>query len=234
MGHWSTQNLRAFYTFAPAGKVRDHTGYGNNGTLTGTNWIGSGLNLNGSSDFVFFDGRYLLPEAANEFTFISIVRPNTPSTGATEVMFSNGDVSTDGFYVRWNSGDWYFRINADGGLAVPGVTGAYQHVAMTKKGTVGTIYVNNAPTVDAVPATMTTPSIPTHMGVRDTTNTLFFEGDVALLAIYDRALSASEVRQLYVNPYLPIRSVHDISLGSVIAPPSGIIPLIMYNRRLAS
>ena len=202
------QNPVHLYTFD--GNAND-TGSGSaaNGTVSGgtydTGRIGQSTSLNGSSQYVSFPNGFV--NNLSDFSIATWVYLNSSSnwtrlfdfgTGTSAYMFlvpQNGTSNVVRFSIK-NAGGGEQQIN--GSAALP--TGVWTHVAVTKSGNTGTLYVNGA-----VVGTNTNMTLgPSSLG-NTTQNWIgrsqfsadpYLNGRVDDFRIYNRALSGSEVSSL--------------------------------------
>jgi GH43 family beta-xylosidase len=195
------------------GNVNDSGGSVANGTLVNgptfvTGRVGQAVNLDGSNDHVSLPAGIL--NGLTNFTIATWVKLDTTSawrrifdfgTGTTVNMFLTPQSSGNSvrFAITTSGAGGEQRIN--GTSALP--TGTWSHVAVTKSGNTGTLYVNGVQVGQNTNMTLS----PSSLG--NTTNNWigrsqyadpFLDGQVDEFRIYSRALSASEVLSLFQNP----------------------------------
>jgi hypothetical protein len=208
--------LWAQYAFD--GNANDSSGNGRNGSLVNgptfvTGQVGQAVNLAGGAGGSASQHVSLPTGIVNGLTDFSIatwVRLDTTGNWRRIFDFGTGTsvnmflVPTSGSTVRFaittSGAGGEQRIN--GTSALP--TGAWTHVAVTKSGNVGTLYVNGVQVGQNTGLTLS----PSSLG--NTTNNwigrsqysadAFLDGQVDEFRIYNRALSASEVQALFQNP----------------------------------
>lgn len=192
VGYWS-------FDEATSTQATDFSGNGKNATLTGGTWIpgkrGNALNFNGSSDQV--TGPSIT--VGTSMTISGWVR-KTSSTGQKS-FFSNR--STGSVYVGL-SGTQVFLYDNNGSpasiLSPSGSVqiGQWQHVAVSSDGSTITMYVNGL----QVYQTSQTRSASTGnfgIGWDPSIATEFWDGAIDEVRVYSRALSPSEVQNLYTT-----------------------------------
>jgi hypothetical protein len=171
----------------------------NNGAPTGGPTYTSGrksgetaISLNGSSQYV------TLPNETSfnfsTFTIYAIVKVNTPSKSNTIV--TKPSTSGKASYTQDNAtgGNWSHFISASAITA-----GTYVHIAMTFAGTTAVNYINGAQTSSqpSVPAPVQNNN-PVIIGALPSGGASFyFAGAIDEVIIYNKALTASEISQLY-------------------------------------
>ena len=238
-----------FFLEGSGGQVFDLSGNGNVGTITGdVSWVpgkfGSSLNFPGSSDYVTIPDNPSLP--SDHFTYIAWINHRG----------SHGD--TDG-------GIWYDRFNVDGEnaicisnedgiklffkiagtsrsteVAAGDVTqGVWHQVAVTHDGISQKVYldgvfVGGMSFVGALGDSTNTRFI----GVGFGTSQRDFNGSIDHSLLYNRALSPSEVAEIYAD-FTVMMQKDDIALMAAEAPAPGggqviiiqmsLIPLIFLS-----
>ncbi len=198
-------NLAGYWKFDEGrGTVaKDSSGNGNNGTLTGgpTRQIGKfggDLNFDGVDDYVVTNS-FNLP---NTFTVSAWVKPASQPANylrIAETSYANGfylglDTTDDPGY-KWivNNPTSPFGTAEGGTLTF----GAWTHVVGTYNGTTGVLYVNG---VNVGSDTFNDPGSDTNVVTIGRNNPLameYFNGEIDDVRIYKRALSATDVNNLY-------------------------------------
>lgn len=182
--------------------VYDRSPYGNDGTLTDTAWVdgkfGKCLSYNNASSIIDFT--YHATLAPQTFTIEAWIYLDTNNNW--NMIFDNRDGNADGVYFGVDSnGKLKSRVN---GAANPVSadtlsTATWYHVVSTYDQTDHKIYLNGVE-VDSnnigalVIDVSANPQIGTDWG-----ETLWFDGLIDQFRMYNRALSANEIRTHYLN-----------------------------------
>ncbi len=205
VGYWS-------FNDATSTKATDFSGNGNTGTLTGANglpvWtggkVGSALKFDGVDDYVQVNDapelRWNHPETVSMW-----VKTNTPATTQPVFMKDNNDALNREFQLDIISNKFVTYINLDGtGANFDSVTantfgniaaGVWYHVVVVRTGSNLIIYVNGIS--DSVASTAApNKAAPVILGAYFSAS-LYFNGLLDEVRIYNRALSADEIGKLY-------------------------------------
>jgi hypothetical protein len=232
----------------------DSSGNGQNATLVnGPTWvggtIGNAVNLDGSNDYVSMPSGVV--SELSDFSIATWVQLDTISdwsrvfdfgTGETVNMFltpQNGSTGAVRFAITTNGNGNEQQIT--GSSALP--TGQWVHVAVTKSGNTGTLYVNGS----AVGSNNSMSLSPSSLGSTNQnwigrsqySADPYMDGRVDDFRIYNRALSASEVDDLAeggVTPTsvpptsVPTDMPTDTPVGPTDTPqPGGLIPQTAWS-----
>ncbi len=206
-----TQNVPMYFVFAQS-EVKDHVTPYTTGTRSATQGL---IDLKGTSTIdltnVSFDSNAQMNFDGTNDQF-TISDPNIGTTFSIEIIVKVDDYSNSPILISPNSVgiDHFLRINNSGKVFARfievansstddyiGTTtltlGKFYHVTATKSPTNGTIYVNG------VAKDSHTPTLPAaawsgtwKIGAR-ANNTFWFNGELPVIKIYNRALTASEV-----------------------------------------
>jgi hypothetical protein len=190
------------------GTLHDLTGNRVNGTLTsGQPWaagqFGSALSFNGSTQSVNL-GNTLNPAAV---TYSVWIKPRT-LTNAYQGIVGRSDSITYSILLVKSTGKLALYasnvgVNYDGTGSHTLTTGNWYHLVLTYSATAGLVgYVNGV--VDGTAAAngaLNTSTVTCHIGNDPGTVSREFDGFIDNVLIYNRALSAAEVAQLYFDPF---------------------------------
>jgi hypothetical protein len=191
--------------------VRDVSGNGNTGTLTNMSRdlnpvagkVGQGMSFDGTNDYVGIPYSSTHSFGTNNFTLSAWIKGS--AFGSNNRILSNYRAEVDGrrgYIFSVNSGILTGYI----GSGTPNLTssttlqaGTWYHVVMVREGDVARLYINGV--TDGSPAAGMAAKNATSDGTldisADTENSWFFNGSLDDVRIYNRALSATEVKQLY-------------------------------------
>jgi hypothetical protein len=212
----------------------DYSGAGNNGVATATGLQdshhgGNALSFNGTSSVVVMPANAGILGATPR-TFAAWI--NLATTTGLRGIFSYGVLATQ-FFIIYNNGsnpgDVYFAGSGNDVRTTSGgvvATNTWTHLAVTYNGgnisiTNLLIYVNAvvpALTLAGGGSQLNTPSSPVHIGDDVTTSGRVYSGAIEGARWYNRALSATEIQQLYTEPYI---GIVDVSASLI---PAGIPP----------
>lgn len=213
-----TRGLVAYYSLDEgAGTTAgDATELGNDGTITGATWNGSGqvgsdsLSFDGVDDYV--SGIYALG-GASTFTVSGWVRFDTFGTNhtfledwdsgtnprAVNCYFNNVDSTTmnANIHLEDSAGNTTFNVistNIQDNLT----TGEWAHATWVWDGGVIKFYLNGTELTSAAysVSALNGPSASQHIGALQTLTTDYLNGDIDDVRIYDRALSTPEIQAL--------------------------------------
>ena len=210
-GHWSTNGLVGYYPFTRAGNLVDFSPNKNNGTITGPTWVGEGLLFRGWLQDDWVDCGVSPAGGQLALTVEMIVR--------LDVITTHMIIAEDGTAYNTNS---FYLISLDPGLlefqiyaanydsikaAVAIVANRDYHVVGTwRSGARTKLYVDGQDVGVTAAGTLQTAALwvgntNLYIGGRPASPLdLPLSGMVRLFRIYNRALSASEIQSLYINP----------------------------------
>lgn len=231
--HPISQDMVGCWTFSEGAGIitHDYSGNGNAGMLTNMNsadWVGSQngfvLDFDGTEDFVDVGDTSSLDIDGNKLTLLAWV--NTTTNFRVIVGKSHSNIHTGPFYkylLFVGSGSLAFRIDAteiSGGVINDGI---WHQVVGTYDGANMYSYVDSI----QIASSSKTGNIQTsnqnfRIGARHTdTMSEFFAGKIDTAMVWTRALSAAEIRTLYVNPYMMFHApVNPVIFADFGAPPS--------------
>jgi hypothetical protein len=208
----SGTGLLAWYQFDESSGTTavDSSGSGNNATLVnGPTWVtgqsGNAVNLDGANDYVSMPNGIV--NGLNNFTIATWVRLDT--TGSWRRIFDFGTGTSVNMFLVPQSGSntVRFAITTGGWSAEqqingtsPLSTGVWTHVAVTKSGNVGTLYVNGVVVGTNNNLTLSPSSLgntnQSWLGRSQYSGDAYLDGQLDDFRIYNRALSAAEINGL--------------------------------------
>ena len=193
---------------------------GNHGTLSGGatytgGKVGQAFGFDGANDSVIVAHDSSLNPT--DFTFDAWMKPSrtTPADWQAIITKNIGPRSPS----LWLFGDNVVHVYFDPvGLVVASTTeltlDEWHHVAATYDGSAANIYINGV--LNASAAVATTPATntqPMHFGAGRDNNTFFFQGQIDEVEVFNRALTAAEVKAIYdagslgkIKPPPPVES----------------------------
>ncbi len=181
-------------------KVYDLSGNGNTGTVTNALWtpgkFGSCLSFDGSGDYVALP--YL--NIGTSITYSIWFRTQQVDDYQTLLAYMKTRLRfycVAGYnYVFWNP-------NTGGGDSFVGYTfdvGTWYHIAVTQTGSSFVIYVNGRVIQSDIANAVSTDNVNNYIGTADG-SLYYFKGGIEDVMIFKRALSPSEIRELYYKPF---------------------------------
>ena len=221
VGHWTMDGADTVWTSATAATTLDKSGNGNTGTLTNmsrssspvSGKIGQGLEFDGGEDYVSV-GTTNTYNFSSDFSISAWVKiPSDFSSIDTILNRANGNYllgSPDLGYTlvsRNISGNMWIAFDIGGSLAESTATwnsssppdDQWHHLIAVRNGNTSTIYwdtVSKASnTTDVGDFSVLGQSL--YIGATFTTTLETFQGSMDDVRIYNRALSATEIKQLY-------------------------------------
>ena len=197
-----TNGLVAYYPFN--GNANDASGHGNNGTVNGatltqdrTGISNAAYSFNGLNNYVGFAS--VPTSQIDNWTITAWVKPASFSQAqsiAVALGYDDGN-SGNGYSLGIYSGRLHSVFGGvgdlDGGFTFPATNQWHQLVMLRSLG-VTTFYVNGIETSSGNTAT---PYGPSSFRIGSENGLRFFNGAIDDVRIYNRALSSSEVAQLY-------------------------------------
>lgn len=199
--------------YAFDGNGNDSSGNGKNATVVGGTYVtgkkGQAVNLNGtSSQYVSMPSGIV--SGLSNFTVATWVKLTSVSTWMRIFDFGNSTTvymfltpssgSTTRFAITTSGNGSEQQINRSGALT----TGSWIHIATTRSGNTGTMYVNGASVATNTSMTLSPSSLGTTtnnwIGRSQFSADPYLNGAIDEFRLYNRALSASEIQTLYSNP----------------------------------
>ncbi len=226
--------LVGFWNFLPGFGAAYPSQIGNLGSLQGGATVSSNgrLNLNGSGQ------SYVVPDVpqlqiADAITITAWIKPS--ANGTQTIVSKAASNATDGFelglsnsgtvFVRFNqasSGDTY-RVDSTSSYPTNGNT--WLHVAATYDGSTIRLYINGQQQASkAATFAIGTNNLALTFGSGNG-GTTSMQGQLDEVLITDRALSATEIAQVYVgnfNPAAPANQPPTVSAGSDVSGQAGV------------
>ncbi len=200
-----SKNLVGFWPFRKAGKLVDYA-RGNNGLITGATWTGQGLFFDGSS--------YVTATQPTTTTGVTIIaRVRRTSDDYTK---HRGIIGGDGFPLEYlmrivsSTGVFGLLVDTSGGLLSVSDSvlplNEWIFLTCTYDGIDGKIYRDGVFSASSsVSGTIVQHAIDLRIGSWRDSFTEYFIGDISYVAIYNRALNASQIKDLYRDPWLPFK-----------------------------
>lgn len=175
----------------------------------GATWTTPGVvsgawDFNGSTSYLNL-GTFTYFDNKSAFSVVVWVRPDFNQTHASSpTVFTNGSNAKIEFNA--NSDDWKFSFRNSGGIipvetsGTSWLAGTWNMLAVTFDGTTLRSYWNGAfNTQGPFTGPIITANSPTYIG-RNAAGSNYFDGMVDELKIYNQALTAAEVTNLFQNP----------------------------------
>ncbi len=243
-GHWSTDGLVFYWRGIEAGEVVDESFFRNHGVITGATWVGEGLLFDAIGEGVDIPHNGIFVSSP-DITVFMVVKKLSTSVGFTNIWGINkfgttasGDLNAWTLHLTEGGSDDHFAFTvriAGSELVIASATdlplNVWVTIAGVRSGGDMIIYRNgvqdNISTGNSTAAISDGANYDVHIG-RSHTNTLTPDILVATAGFYNRALSASEILDLYINPDLPMQQD---PIWLLFSPPTGIVfrPKISYG-----
>ena len=186
--------------------VYDKSGQGNNGALTGTSnaagKIKEARSFNGTSAFVNIGNKAIYDFGTNDFTLSAWVKWNGAGNPTYNNIFRKGDAN--GYLIRLLAGSNVVQSYIAGAtlpeIAYPVSSGGWHQVVLWRGSGVGKVYLDGV-AVSSIAAAGNVNTGTSAYNLNIGTNRLatdeFFSGSIDDARIFNRALSAQEVANLY-------------------------------------
>jgi predicted outer membrane repeat protein len=185
----------------------DSTANGNDGTLTGAPAFGAGV-VGDGLDFAIDSGGNSILTIADSSTldfgsgdFTIAFWAYTPSGGSTSIIFSDGGSGNGQQLASLSDGRISWAL-ADGtqssNLSVSTTTDQWQHVTLTRSGTVLQSYIDGVAS-SSTPTSVgsVTRDVNMHVGAPHQFSPIEYDGQLDDLRFYDRALSSADAAALH-------------------------------------
>lgn len=195
------RGLRLWFKFE--GNANDSSGLGNNGVENGgptyvTGKVGQAIDLDGVDDYVRVPYNASF-KPASQVSIAAWVKPDVV-TGSGVIVENTG--GSGGTMVSRSGADLQFaKDHSNSPLVASGVftAGQWHHVACTYDGAEERIYVNGVLRASrAQTGAVPTANEPLYVGARQGSS-VFFDGAIDEVRLYDSALAMAEVSSLYAN-----------------------------------
>jgi len=225
--------------------VHDVSGNGNHGTLTGMaadDWVqspyGHALDLDGSNDHILMP----LVVASPPFSVVSLFR----ASASVQYLFSISDTGSlnNSHVLESRQASGYARVysNSSGGYGQARAFGTYSvgewyiAVGVWAADDSRTCYL--AGIASGSDATLISPTglDETRIGSNGSSSPSYGPMQAALTLLYNRALTAAEIAQLYADPWAGFRQQDETALWSAATqgggtPPGLAMPVAMHHYR---
>lgn len=209
--HPLSQGLVGWWLFNEQGgiKANDISGRGNNGTLIGgPTWNNQSLSFDGTNDYVV-TGNYATSNSS-PMTWSVWVNPTATSNNTNGIIgystTSPERIALVSGHSGANTDKWAIYTPGSGYIfgSTHGLNQWY-HLVMVFDGTNVSLYVNGVLDISPTAASYTAGTIPFAFGrFYYNLNGYYFPGSLDDVRVYNRALSAAEVQQLYETPFANI------------------------------
>ncbi len=245
-GHTLARGIQANYLFndGAGDKLRDSSNYGNHGTITGATWVGDGLSFNGSSDFATVPQQLL---GVKTFTVIVWAKATDGSAGDEIILEYTSNANSGGFHINYRDPTVDILIRSVAGGTTTGwqtdslTVGKWTQLAFTADFNLASGelvgyfdgLVNGLLTVDGNnTGSLSTDTL--YVGSRGGSS-LWFGGSISYAVIYNRVLSSTEIRQLYIyQRNLLFPDPNEIALrGGFVAAAGVTIPVMIHHYKQA-
>ena len=207
LGHWSTDGLIGLWRFIQAGTLIDESFYRNHGTITNATWTADGLDFDGAGDYVNLGA--MLPANA-DFTVGAEVETSDIDSSEHQVLFNARTDNDDSFILyittTFGTANAELRLYATGNEVCVGSdvenTG-WRHIVVTRRGDDWKIYLDGLEDASGTEAGAIKTTL--FLAIRAPELDRAMDGQMRHAFLYNRALSAPEIQELYINPDLPMQ-----------------------------
>jgi len=188
--------------------IKDLTPNGNDGTVTGATVGSQYTSFDGDGDYITLDNMSF----ANEFT-ISLYEYRETTT---EIIFDAG-VSDSGQKLAISGGNFFVRVISSSDNTIISPIQVWQHIVLRRDNNnkIDLIVDNVEHRLYGDVAQAGTFNIK-NIGYRQTRNDQFWNGKLSNFKIYNRALSDTEVKQLYDSTPKPSITEQSLNEGKVL------------------
>jgi len=179
-----------------------NNGTANSGVTFGPGEVGQGFNFDGSS------GEVIVPDSPNldsaDFTYDAWIAVDPASPSGDNYIICKGAVAQyyPLIYIQGNTGQHFWRVTLNGDVSdlfgpPNSVTYGFQHIAVTRQGTVGKLYIDGTLVDTETVGTGTGAGFPLAFGNISNFNASYFKGKMDEVEYFNRALSDSEIAAIY-------------------------------------
>ncbi len=203
------------------GKIFDLSGNGNNGILYGnTHFVpgkfGNCLSFDGSGDYVSISENTAFNFTTQGFSISIWVRGRTDGVAGVISRRQTEHVGNIGYAINVAGGVYRLYIDGDNYQQVGNTNdNNWYHIVLTSDGTTKRIYCNSI-IAGSITAVISSSSYSLVLGrFSNDLNDYYFNGEIDDVMIFNRALSATEVAQLYREPFCMFERVITPAVFSV-------------------
>jgi hypothetical protein len=176
---------------------------GNNGTLHNgvafaTGEVGKAFSFDGVDDYVAIPDSPLLNYS--DFTYDAWIAPDASSPSGDNYIICKGVNGTylPLIYISGNNGSQYWRVIIDGGTLSGGtVTYGFQHVAVTRQGSTGNLYVDGVLVDTETVGPTAAGGYQLVLGKIIDFPSNLFKGKIDELEVFNTALSQVDIQSIY-------------------------------------
>jgi hypothetical protein len=238
-GHWSTKGLAFYSQFRPARTLIDETTNKNHGPISGATWVGGGLDFDGN-DFVNLGvqevgGTRLFAASPNQFTVTTCLKVSSGNSGT--IVSRATSTAADRIFQMAIISDAQILINLRGTENLPAVSladGLYHTFSVVFDGVSGRseYYIDGTKGGDLNVGSTADDTQNIVFGARTGGVAFFLTGQMTDIKIYNRALTANEMNQLYRNPALPFQTYTPTGFVAVAGPAGGQVINVQFSKLL--
>ncbi len=207
VGHWTFNGNDMNWSSASAGTAYDRSGQANDGTLTGMNQsssgvrgkVGQGLYFDGVDDRVVISDDSDL-DLTGDFTIATFYK--TSSVDALDAIYTKGANGLQFAFGGFGGASGFSVCQSFVGCIFNDIgsysLGVWQHTALTRQGDLWRLYVDGAEIYSATDSRSISNTVnAVDIGNDNASAGRYFNGMFDDYRIYNRALSATEIKQLH-------------------------------------
>ncbi|PJE74353.1 MAG: hypothetical protein COV01_02545 [Candidatus Taylorbacteria bacterium CG10_big_fil_rev_8_21_14_0_10_41_48] len=207
VGLWSFNGSDMNWTSSSAGTAYDRSGGGNDGTLTNMNQstspvagkVGQAINFDGTNDYVVTSGNILT--GASEVTFSYWLNIDTQPSSFRRMLYDSASGVNIYFTGNGSNGLYGTVGNGISGwiMQSPDLRGRWNHIVVTANASDGkTRSYLNGTAVSVQNSSFSTMTLDALNFGRDPGGSYYLQGAMDEVRVYNRQLSATEIKQLYL------------------------------------